>query len=187
LTTDHGLATSRIANLEPLGQTPLYDSIEQALGLLAGGHYPSRALLVITDGMDNSSKTDKQDLLNDIRNRGWPLFIVGIGDPNESQSQILPLTIGPFVFGADVDRVDSRVLNEMASASGGHAFIVAEMSKDGGRAFSEAISTIGGVIGSGYVLVAALPKDSWQPMAPLSVSVPSRPDATIHIQRLRPP
>jgi len=182
-TTDHALASTRLEVLKPYGQTPLYDSIHEGLRVLAGAHYLNRALIVITDGMDNTSAISKDDVVAEVLKSGWPVYAVGIGDPNvPSEPQI---AIGPFVVGNGIDRVDAVVLGEFASASSGRAFIVPPMNKDGGQAFVGAVNTISGLLGNQYIIGVVIPSGAgWNPGPLPVISVPSHPIDIVHVQMI---
>lgn len=182
-TTDTALASTRLESVKPSGQTPLYDAVERGLGLLAVAHYPNRALIVITDGMDNQSATSKEAMMEAVRKSGWPVYAVGIGDPNSPSTSI---SIGPIKMVDGSDHLDVAVLKDIASASGGRSFMVPSMRKDNGQAFMEAITAIGGLLGGGYAIgVSATNASGWSIDQPPFVSVPSHPDATIRVKVVR--
>ncbi len=62
------------------GGTSLYDAIYQGLTDLNGqpaGHI--KALIVMTDGMDNSSSHTATDVVNQAKNLKIPVFTIGLG------------------------------------------------------------------------------------------------------------
>jgi Ca-activated chloride channel homolog len=89
--------------LNPSGQTALYDAVDLALAHALGGRQEKRALLVISDGGDNASRTGFSEVLVKARRLGSPIYAIGIWDP------------------ADPDR-SPRVLRRLASAGGGMAY-----------------------------------------------------------------
>ena len=182
-TTDKALASTRLQNLEGWARPPLYDATSQGLSLLANAHYPNRVLLVLGDGMESGSKIEKDQILHDLRKGGLLFYSVGIGDPNASSSPSMFVGKRAIVHGGGIDRLNADTLKEMATAADGYAFLVPLANQDGGKAFSEAMTTIAGSIASGYVLEVAVAKSVASPTAEqLSVSVRSHPDATVHVR-----
>ena len=59
-TTDHQLALMRLADRTAYGLAPLYDAMQQGLNVLESAHYQNRALIVITDGADDTSEVKKE-------------------------------------------------------------------------------------------------------------------------------
>ncbi len=72
-TTDHALALRRITDQVPYGQTALYDGITQGLQLIESAHYPNRAMIVVTDGLDNTSDTRLDEALNRAKQDSVPI------------------------------------------------------------------------------------------------------------------
>lgn len=63
-TNDFGELRSQLRAVRPGGATALTDTIAQALGQLRSAHNPRRALLIISDGMDNHSRYSEAELLH---------------------------------------------------------------------------------------------------------------------------
>jgi Ca-activated chloride channel family protein len=95
-----------IAKLNPGGTTALYDALILALDHFDGSGPNRRALLVITDGGDNSSQRTLEDALSAARAKGAALFAIGIYNFD------------------DRDR-NPLVLSRLAEATGGQAFFPA--------------------------------------------------------------
>ncbi len=55
LTTNHDLVKKKLEDLNADGPTAIYDAVGQALKSLDTAHYQSRAILLITDGIDNAA------------------------------------------------------------------------------------------------------------------------------------
>ena len=81
-TTDHSLVEDRLGLLHAYGSTSLYDAIVTGLVVLQRGRYDKRALLVVTDGMDNTSGHSLDDVVALARRQGVLIYSIGIGDPN---------------------------------------------------------------------------------------------------------
>jgi len=66
-TTNHFLVRSRLALLHAYGQTALFDTIMDGLIMVRHGRYDKKALLVVTDGMDNASQATLQQVVAQAR------------------------------------------------------------------------------------------------------------------------
>src|SRR5690348_2496572 len=108
-TTNHFLVRNRLALLHAYGQTALFDTIMDGLIMVRHGRYDKKALLVVTDGMDNASQATLHQVVAQARRMGVLIYSIGIGDPNSGS---MGIAIGPFMFGGDMDRVDTQTLND---------------------------------------------------------------------------
>ena len=63
LTVNHQAVVQSLSQLLAFGQTSIYDSIVLAVGELGKGHQPSKAILLITDGIDKTSTVNEQEPL----------------------------------------------------------------------------------------------------------------------------
>lgn len=97
LTTDHNVLSSTINSLSPNGGTALYDAIDRALEGL--NHADGiKAVIVMTDGEDNSSHKSLASVIAKAKKFGIPVFVIGLGDVNK------------------------KVLNRIANSTGGVAY-----------------------------------------------------------------
>jgi VWFA-related protein len=95
--------SAALATIGSRGLTALYDAIATALDHLRQGDRPRKALVVISDGGDDASRTSKQEVLR-----------------MAARSQAAIYTIGLFTE-RDPDR-NPGVLRQLASSTGGQAF-----------------------------------------------------------------
>lgn len=102
--TEPRLAADRLASVRVEGGTSLHDAVIKALELFRGRKGP-RALVVITDGEDTTSRTGWEAALRFARTMRTPVFPVGIR-----------VSFLDFAFRSK--------LSELASATGGEAFFV---------------------------------------------------------------
>lgn len=101
---------SAIGNSPPAGLTALYDAIVEALQGLRKGEWDKKVLIVISDGGDNASHANLDQVLK-----------------LAEQSNAVIYTIGVFDEG-DPDR-NPRVLRRLAHETGGEAFFPSELSE----------------------------------------------------------
>lgn len=71
-------------------------------------HHQSRAVLWISDGIDNAPNASLADVLSIEENRRAPIYAIGIGDPN-GKATGYNIAVGPFSL------QDSATLNASMS------------------------------------------------------------------------
>jgi Ca-activated chloride channel homolog len=103
---------SRMLSASAKGKTALLDAIYLGLSQMRGAHSGKRALLIISDGGDNSSRYSEKDIKRLVREADTQLYSVGIFDPFEFRSRTPEELNGP------------TLLNEMTELTGGRAFSV---------------------------------------------------------------
>ena len=94
------------------GRTALFDAIYLGLSQMRGAHNAKRALLVISDGGDNHSRYNENDIKNYLKEADCQLYAIGIYDPIGARSRTTEELYGP------------SLLTELTEMTGGHAFPV---------------------------------------------------------------
>jgi VWFA-related protein len=171
LTTDHYLTARRLDSLSPYGGTGLYDAIVASAHLISQGKYPDRAIILVTDGIDNVSHASMTDALKALVDNNVQVDIIGIGTPSLMISRVLlPLGI-PIRHSAD-----KTVLDGLAARTGGVDYIVATASKP--EEFSRAASKVQDALGPVYDLgFTSGPGTFEQP----TITVAHHPDYAVQI------
>ncbi|MDO8431417.1 MAG: VWA domain-containing protein [Candidatus Binatus sp.] len=168
-TTDHELALVKIYNVLPAGQNRLGDGIRMALSQLRAAHYPSRVLVILTDGLDEAAIDQGVRVLAQARSDGVAVWVIGIGDPAAKTGLFAKLT--------GTDRVDEAAVRRLANAGGGQALFARPVEKDNGVSLANAIATTTKQLGQGYTIGTIAP-----PGAALTVALPKRADATTRVE-----
>jgi Ca-activated chloride channel family protein len=132
--TDRTEVRMAVWRLQPAGQTALYDAVSFALGHSLEGRWEKRALLVISDGGDNASKTSFEEVHTKARSLGVSIYAIGIYDPTDPDHS-------------------PKVLRSLARAGGGTAFF-----PEAGRELAAICGQIAAEIRSQYTL-AFTPRD----------------------------
>ncbi len=104
VTTDRNVLQSAIDNLKAGNDTAMYDALIKAtdeLNPLSG----RKAIIVLTDGLDNQSKNSPTDVLNSIGKSGLSISTIGLGDPGQSPGNMTAL--------------DEKTLSALAEKAGG--------------------------------------------------------------------
>jgi VWFA-related protein len=122
---DHDFTTS-ISDLEhtlaaskPFGQTAIYDALMLALDHMQQASHQKRALLLVTDGVDNSSKTSLNQVLEAVKRSRVIVLVVGLLSASEGEkaeeslTKIADASGGRAYFPDDVDQ--ARAMMERAA------------------------------------------------------------------------
>jgi VWFA-related protein len=205
--TDHQTAAERIKLLNASGKSALYDATNAALQRLERTDYPNRKLVLISDGIDNSSTVTEQAVAARATKDGIPIYAIGIGDPNAPEKT--GITIGPvhivgqsyipageaivagppgigehtaYVPGVQpawpaTDRVDAKAIENLSASAGGRGFIVPSRGEAAGNSFETAILAVADNVAKGYTIGAIVP-DGINPST-LKVSVAKLPNLDV--------
>jgi Ca-activated chloride channel family protein len=80
-TSDPIAPSSSIQSLRPSGSTALVDTLYLALGRMRSAHNPRRALVVVSNGMDNHSRYSKSELMRVAVEADVQIYTIAIGVP----------------------------------------------------------------------------------------------------------
>jgi len=179
-TTNHYLVLSRLELLHAYGQTALYDTILDGLLMVEHGRYDKKALLVVTDGMDNTSQSTLEQVIAQARRMGVLVYSIGIGDPNSSAMP--SVAIGPFaLFGGDGDQVDARTLTALSTESGAKTYIIREVGD--GEALRDACATISRELREQYTVGFIAPDAARGGYRSVHVDLPGHADDTVRVRK----
>jgi Ca-activated chloride channel family protein len=151
-TSDRSLLSRALGRLVPNGGTAMYDAVSEAIPVAEGGKYVKKAILVISDGNDTSSRTTVREIQQQIRESEVMVYAIGIdgdGEPTLRRAPVPPPRIPmpiPFPFpgrgrggwpspqqppisgggrnAPNDDRVNVVALRDMTDDSGGRTEIV---------------------------------------------------------------
>ncbi len=98
---------SRLTFTQAKGRTALLDGIYQALQTLRKGKNPRKALLIISDGGDNSSRYTESEVRNLLKEADAQMYAIGIFEPIGSRGRSAEELSGP------------GLLSELAEMTGG--------------------------------------------------------------------
>jgi len=103
---------SRLLSESPKGRTALLDAIYLGLSQMRSARNAKRALLIISDGGDNSSRFNETDIKRLVREADTQLYAVGIFDPLGYRNRTPEELSGP------------SLLTEVTELTGGRSFDV---------------------------------------------------------------
>lgn len=79
-----------IEKLKPEGETALFDAVFAAVATLeAGRPEGKRAVVALTDGIDNSSRRRVDEVIERAKETGVPLHLLGLGRPGELDETVM--------------------------------------------------------------------------------------------------
>jgi len=75
--------TKALADVTPYGKTAFFDALSTMPERSLLGKNPTRAIILLSDGIDNASKLTRSDLAAMLQGESVPIYPLGIRDPNE--------------------------------------------------------------------------------------------------------
>jgi Ca-activated chloride channel family protein len=137
-TTDFGGMLSRVAFENAGGNTALVDTIYDSLNELRSGVHARKALLVISDGMDNHSRHSKRELLARAVEADAQIYTIAVRNPATRYAKPMQVT---------EEKRGLLFLDELAARTGGMSFTVL-----GSQEISEAAAGIGEALRNQYTI-----------------------------------
>jgi Ca-activated chloride channel homolog len=126
---------SRMMLTAPKGRTALLDAIYLGLSQMRGAHNAKRALLILSDGGDNHSRYNENDIKRLVKEADTQLYAIGLYDPLGSRSRTTEELNGP------------SLLAEITELTGGRVFAVEHLND-----LPDVASKIGMELRNQYVL-----------------------------------
>src|SRR6267378_2477137 len=108
---------NRLTFTQAKGRTALLDAVYMALHKMKKAHNPRKALLIISDGGDNSSRYTESEIKNLVREADVQIYAIGIFEPVSARGRTAEEMGGP------------GLLNELAEQTGGRAFAVENLNE----------------------------------------------------------
>ena len=106
-TSDPAKITDALGRVKPYGKTAFFDAMSTMPDRGALGQNPSRAIILLSDGIDNASQLTREQLAHLLEGVSIPIYPLGIRDPHDM----------PGKKREELSDVD--VLNEVATLTGG--------------------------------------------------------------------
>ncbi len=111
-TTDTDKIQSTLTFSQSRGRTALLDSVYLAMHEMKKARNPRKALLIISDGGDNSSRYTETEIKNAVREGDVQIFAIGIFESMANRGRTPEEASGP------------SLLNELAEQTGGREYAV---------------------------------------------------------------
>ena len=108
---------NRLTFTQAKGRTALLDGVYLAMNQMKKGHNPRKAILIISDGGDNSSRYTETEVKNAVREADVQIYAIGIFEPIASRGRTVEEMSGP------------GLLAEIAEQTGGRHFAVDKLAE----------------------------------------------------------
>jgi Ca-activated chloride channel family protein len=177
-TTNHDLVMRRLGLLHAYGDTAIFDTIMDGLHTVNLGRYDKKALLVVTDGMDNASRATLPRVVGRARRMGVLIYSIGIGDPNSSR---VGFGIGSLLLGGNRDHVDAQMLRELSTETGARTYLLGEVGD--GELLRQDCLAISNELREQYTAGFVVPDPSMPGYRSLRVDIPGRPELTVRTRK----
>jgi VWFA-related protein len=92
LTRERQVLEARIARVDSIGGTALYDAVEAGTEAVRAGTHDRRVLVVISDGRDNASQESFAGALTRAERADVAVFAIGLGDDRHARHDLDRLT-----------------------------------------------------------------------------------------------
>jgi VWFA-related protein len=114
--TDNPAAIRRAVDVvKPWGKTAFFDALAQMPERSELGRNPSRAIILLSDGIDNASRMTRADVARVMEGVAIPVYAFGLREPAEQDTKkVVPIS-------EEMSNID--LLEELATASGGRLFV----------------------------------------------------------------
>ena len=176
-TFDHREIVDHLRFLHPLSHTSLYDAVYMGLYELALGQRDKRALVIVTDGMDNMSKTKRDGVISAARAMKVLIYAIGIGEQAVDSEQGIWKLIRRF----GDDDVDMHTLTQLSDETGARAFNLHRVGD--GDQLNRDCAEISNELRQQYS-VAYLSPDPGRPgYRTLHVDVPTHPELSVRVRK----
>lgn len=116
-TTDTDKIQSTLTFTQSKGRTALLDSVYLAMHEMKKAHNPRKAILIISDGGDNSSRYTETEIKNAVREADVQIFAIGIFESIANRGRTPEEAAGP------------SLLNELAEQTGGREYAVENLAE----------------------------------------------------------
>jgi Ca-activated chloride channel family protein len=111
-TADTEEIQNRLTFIQSKGRTALLDGVYMAMNQMKKARNPRKAILIISDGGDNSSRYTESEVKNAVREADVQIYAIGIFEPMQSRGRTPEELSGP------------ALLSEMTDQTGGRHFAV---------------------------------------------------------------
>jgi Ca-activated chloride channel homolog len=178
-TTDHQAVIGRLSLLYAQGETAIFDTIIDGLLMVRHGRWDKKALLVVTDGQDNASEQNLQQVIAYARQMGVLIYSIGIGNSNVDTSSIGFGSLGLGLIAQDA--VDTRTLDLLSSETGAKTFMLRTIGD--GRAMREDCAAISSELREQYTVGFLASDPGRGGYRNVRVDVPNRPEDKVRVRK----
>lgn len=115
--TENPAAISRALDVvKPWGKTAFFDALAEMPARSELGRNASRAIILLSDGIDNASKVTRADIEQQLSGVAIPIYAFALREPGVAGPKTVQTAVSEEAFNIDL-------LEELAAASGGKLFV----------------------------------------------------------------
>ena len=112
--TENPAAISRaLDTVKPWGKTAFFDALAEMPARSELGRNPSRAIILLSDGIDNASHVKREDIEKRLEEVAIPIYAFGLREPAE-QTKVAPIS---------EEMANLGLLADLAAVTGGKLFV----------------------------------------------------------------
>ncbi len=111
---------NRLMFTQPKGRTALLDGVYMAMNTMKKARNPRKAILIISDGGDNSSRYTESEVKNAVREADVQIYSIGIFEPMASRGRTPEELSGPALLGEITEQTGGRhyAVDNLGGAAG---------------------------------------------------------------------
>ena len=113
-TDDVSKVAKAMETIKPWGKTAFFDALAQMPERSELGRNPTRAIILLSDGIDNFSKLTKAEIEKRLEGVAIPIYALGLREPGEKRLQ-------PKVVSEEL--TDIALLEELSAITGGKLYL----------------------------------------------------------------
>lgn len=113
-TEDPSKITAALAAVKPYGKTAFFDALADMPERSRLGKNPTRAIILLSDGIDNASKLTRAQVAKQLEGVAVPIYALGLRAPAEYQAKVTKVT---------EELSDIALLEELAGVTGGKLYV----------------------------------------------------------------
>jgi len=157
--------------------TSLYDALYMGLFEIQHGKSDKRALIVVTDGMDNRSRLPREEVIATARAMQVLVYTIGIGgEAVDTDRSFLSTMLHP-----DANEVDMKILRALADETGARAFNLHRIGD--GEELSRDCAAISNELRQQYTLAYVSSDPARLSYRSLRVDVPKHPELSVRVRK----
>jgi Ca-activated chloride channel homolog len=99
---------NRLMFTQPKGRTALLDGVYMAMNTMKKARNPRKAILIISDGGDNSSRYTESEVKNAVREADVQIYSIGIFEPMSARGRTPEELSGPALLGEITEQTGGR-------------------------------------------------------------------------------
>lgn len=114
-TTDGIAIQAAMRSVKPFGKTAFFDALATIPERSRLGRNPTRAIILLSDGIDNNSHLTREQLAGQLEGIAIPIYALGIREASEISAAVSPAQ--------NESLSDIQLLDEISSLTGGRLFL----------------------------------------------------------------